>query len=109
MPRNTLGYPEMPTQHDSKHEELDYFPKAEQGPAPMPAKLHRTTFEYLKPSDEQVKVMSLLRTAARQYSDMLEEFLPNGPDKTFILRQHRQNAMWVNVAVTRFADGAPRP
>lgn len=39
---------------------------------------------------------------------LLDAELPDGPDKTFILRAHRSNAMWVNVAVTRQADGTPR-
>jgi len=106
MPTNKFGYPPMP--FDANPKTPDFTPPPTTGPVGS-TKLHRTTFEYLKPSDEQVKVMGLLRTAARQYSDMLEEFLPPGPDKTFILRQHRQNAMWVNVAVTRHADGSPRP
>jgi len=103
----------MPKQHDSKHEELDFIPPRAAvtglNPNRGPARLHHSTFEYLRPSEEQMKVMSLLRTAARQYSDLLEEFLPDGPDKTFILRAHRANAMWANVAVTRQADGTPRP
>jgi len=45
--------------------------------------LHSSTYEYLKP-------------------------LPDGPDKTFIIRAHRANAMWSNVAITRQADGSPR-
>lgn len=40
--------------------------------------------------------------------DILEAELPDGPDKTFIIRQHRQTAMWANVSITRQADGAPR-
>lgn len=70
--------------------------------------LDPTTFEYLKPNDEQITVMYLLRKAAKTYSDVLDACLPDGPDKTFVLRAHRSNAMWVNVAVTRHADGAPR-
>ena len=37
-----------------------------------------------------------------------ETFLPDGPDKTFALRNHRTTAMWANIAVTREADGSPR-
>lgn len=70
--------------------------------------LHTSTFEYLKPTDEQVETMSKLRTAAKLYADTLDELLPASADKTFILRAHRANAMWVNVAVTRDADGTPR-
>lgn len=70
--------------------------------------LHESTFGYLKPTDEQMETMSRLRAAAKPYSDILEAELPDGPDKTFVLRAHRANAMWVNVAVTREADGSPR-
>jgi hypothetical protein len=121
----------MPTQHDSKHEELDYTPAAvpprarvtglnPNTPAPTQesypdnfvarnARMHPTTFEYLKPSDEQLRIMNVLRFAAKVYSEAIENFVPDGPDKTFVLRNHRANAMWVNVAVTRLADGTPRP
>jgi hypothetical protein len=70
--------------------------------------LHESTYGYLKPTEEQLEKMARLRAAAKEYSDKLEAELPDGPDKTFILRQHRQNAMWVNVAVTRHPDGTPR-
>ena len=70
--------------------------------------LHPSTFDYLKPTDKQMNDMSQLRSAAARYSDLLEAILPDGPDKTFILRAHRANAMWANVAITRHADGSPR-
>lgn len=70
--------------------------------------LHESTFGYLMPTDEQKQKMERLRKAAKDYADILDQELPPGPDKTYILRAHRQNAMWVNVSVTREADGAPR-
>jgi hypothetical protein len=70
--------------------------------------LHPSTFEYLKPTDKQLHDMGRMRQAAANYARLLEEVLPNGPDKTFILRAHRANAMWANVSITRDADGAPR-
>lgn len=70
--------------------------------------LHASTFGYLKPTDKQLDTMNTLREAARTYANILDAMLPDGPDKTFILRAHRANAMWVNVAVTRQADGTPR-
>lgn len=73
---------------------------------PMP--LHPSTFGYLKPTDDQMQAMSLAREASKEYADTLDALLPDGPDKTFILRAHRANAMWVNVCLTREADGAPR-
>lgn len=69
--------------------------------------LHPTTFEYLKPTDEQIAQMAIVRAAAN-YAAVLDANLPDGPDKTFVLRAHRSNAMWANVAITRHADGAPR-
>lgn len=70
--------------------------------------LHPSTFEYLQPTERQIKVMRDLRVAAKQYCDLLEDLLPDSPDKTFIIRAHRANAMWANVAITRLPDGTPR-
>jgi len=70
--------------------------------------LHESTFEYLKPTDDQTKDMQAVRAAAKKYAEVLETHLPEGPDKTFILRAHRSNAMWANVAITRQPDGTPR-
>jgi len=70
--------------------------------------LHESTFEYLKPTDEQLAVMSELRTVTAEYADVLNNNLPEGPDKTYILRRVRETAMWINVCLTREADGSPR-
>jgi hypothetical protein len=70
--------------------------------------LHPSTFEFLKPSDEQIAQMAEVRKAAAEYAAILDRALPEGPDKTFILRTHRSNAMWANVAITRQPDGTPR-
>lgn len=70
--------------------------------------MHKSTFEFLKPTDEQIDAMNMLRQAAKEYAEALEQWMPDGPDKTFALRNHRTTAMWANIAVTRQADGAPR-
>ena len=70
--------------------------------------MHSSTFDYLKPTDEQMAKMNRVRQAAKVYAEVLDAELLDGPDKTFVLRAHRSNAMWVNVAVTRHADGSPR-
>lgn len=70
--------------------------------------MHSSTFEYLKPTDEQIEQMAKVRAAAKLYCDALEAWIPDGPDKTFIIRAHRSNAMWANVAITREADGTPK-
>ena len=70
--------------------------------------MHPSTYEYLKPTDEQTEQMAKVRQAARIYSEILEKELPDGPDKTYIIRTHRSNVMWCNVAITRFSDGTPR-
>lgn len=70
--------------------------------------LHPTTFEFLKPTDEQISRMAIVRAHAADFARILDANLPDGPDKTFVLRAHRSNAMWANVAITRQADGAPR-
>ncbi len=70
--------------------------------------MHPSTYEYLKPTDAQIEAMKLVREAAKVYSEVLEKVLPEGPDKTFIIRNHRSNAMWCNVCITRLPDGTPR-
>lgn len=70
--------------------------------------MHPSTFEYLKPTEDQIEKMNKVRQAAKEYCDILEACLPDGPDKTFIIRNHRSNAMWVNVCITRLPDGTPR-
>lgn len=70
--------------------------------------MHPSTYEYLKPTDEQLAQMAQVRAAAKAYGEVLEQMLPEGSDKTFVIRAHRSNAMWANVAITRQPDGTPR-
>lgn len=70
--------------------------------------LHPSTFAYLKPSDEQVERMARVRGATACYALIIETELPDGPDKTVIMRQIRDVGMWANVSVTRHPDGTPR-
>lgn len=65
-------------------------------------------FDYLKPKDEQLAIMERVRAAAKAFNDVLAKELPEGPDKTFAIRNHRTTAMWANVAITRLPDGTPR-
>lgn len=52
--------------------------------------------------------MDKARSHAHYYAKYLDSVLPEGSDKTFILRCVRETAMWVNVALTRLPDGTPR-
>lgn len=70
--------------------------------------LHKSTFEYLKPTDEQVNTMGAVREAFRVFAETIEPWLPDGPDKTYLMRQLRDCAMWANIAITRHPDGSPR-
>ena len=69
---------------------------------------HPSTFEYLAPTEMQKGHMASARTAADTYAKSLEALVPDGPDKTYLLRRLREVAMWVNVAITRNPDGSPR-
>ena len=70
--------------------------------------MHESTYQYLTPTADQIECMAKVRSAAKAYGDALDALLPDGPDKTFIVRAHRSNAMWANVAITRLPDGTPR-
>jgi hypothetical protein len=70
--------------------------------------LDASTFDYLAPSQSQVDVMTELRQKTGQYGRELERLLPEGADKTHVLRLLRTLAMWANVAITRRDNGQPR-
>jgi hypothetical protein len=70
--------------------------------------LHSSTFEYLKPTDHQMEVMAEVRKEFANLALSIDELLPAGPDKTYLLRQLRTCAMWANVCITRGPDGSPR-
>ena len=69
---------------------------------------HASVYDYLKPTDEQLERMNRVREASKAFAQVLEAELPDGPDKTFTIRNHRTTAMWANVAITRHPDGTPR-
>jgi hypothetical protein len=70
--------------------------------------MHGTTFDYYSPTIKQNEQMMKLRAAAKTYAEVIDEILPNGDDKIFVLRLLRTAAMWANVATTRTDDGPPR-
>lgn len=74
----------------------------------MTLDLHKSTFEYLKPTEEQLGSMEFVRREFASLSDTLSNVLPPGPDKTYLLRKLRECAMWANVTITRNPDGTPR-
>lgn len=70
--------------------------------------MHTSTFGYLKPTNEQMALMGEARAAALYYFQVLHKVVPDGPDKTYLIRRLREVAMWANVAITRDLDGTPR-
>ena len=70
--------------------------------------LHKNTFEYLMPTDQQKADMHACRAACGQFMAVLDQRVPEGPDKTYLMRKLREVSMWANIAITRHADGAPR-
>ena len=69
---------------------------------------HASTFEYLKPTDAQIETMAKARGEAASFAKAIDELVPDGPDKTYLLRKFREVAMWINIAITRQPDGSPR-
>lgn len=70
--------------------------------------MHPSTFEYLKPTEGQIETMAKARSAVAACAKAMEELIPDGPDKTYLLRKLREVGMWANVAITRLPDGTPR-
>lgn len=70
--------------------------------------LHASTFDYLNPTEDQKSKMVAARSAAKVYAEVLQHVVPDGPDKTYVLRKLREVAAWANIAITRNPDGSPR-
>lgn len=70
--------------------------------------LHDDAFNYLKPTDGQTQDMQEVRALFADFAHKLDDILPDGPDKTYIMRTLRTVGMWCNVTITRRPDGAPR-
>lgn len=71
--------------------------------------MHPATFEYQKPTDYQIDLMSKARAEFSNLAHAMNILLPTGPDREHVLRLIRDASMWANVAITREADGSPRP
>lgn len=70
--------------------------------------LHHSTFEFLNPTDEQKRDMGQVRAEFARFVGEIDLLIPDGPDKTYLMRQLRDCAMWANIAITRQPDGSPR-
>lgn len=70
--------------------------------------MHDSTFEYLKPTEEQAADMGIVRDHFKNFLLEISPIIPDGPDKTYLIRKLRECAMWANVAITRQPDGSPR-
>jgi hypothetical protein len=70
--------------------------------------MHLDTFEHLKPTDTQLARMATVRQEVQNFAATLEALIPDGADKTYLLRKLREVAMWANIAITRWEDGRPR-
>lgn len=58
-----------------------------------------TTFDYHKPSDEQVHRISQVRLAAKLMVRCLWEHCPNGPDRTAAIRKIHEAMMTANKSI----------
>jgi hypothetical protein len=70
--------------------------------------MHPTTFEYLKPTDEQIDTLTILRANFKRTADLIESVIPEGRYRRLAITALEEAAMWANKGVTRDSDGTPR-
>ena len=70
--------------------------------------LHSAAFEYVKPTDAQQLAMQKVREATKDYCQLLDRVVPDGPDKTYLMRRLFEVMMWANRSIMHRPDGAPR-
>jgi alkylation response protein AidB-like acyl-CoA dehydrogenase len=59
-------------------------------------------------TEYEIERMWVCGEADIDYADTIEHHVPEGQDKTYLLRKLREVAMWANVCITREPDGTPR-
>jgi hypothetical protein len=70
--------------------------------------MQAAAFEYVEPTEEQHQRMATVRKGAADYAQIILSNVPDGPDRTYMIRKLREVAMWANVAITRNPDGSKR-
>jgi len=70
--------------------------------------MHPSTFDYAKPTEDQIASMAVVRIAAAEFAAVILANVPGGADQTYAMRHFRETVMWCNVAITREQDGSPR-
>lgn len=71
--------------------------------------MHPTTFDYLKPTPQQLHTMEGVRGAYKALFDLVEQAVPPGRYKALAISALEESAMWANKGITRDSDGTPRP
>jgi hypothetical protein len=52
--------------------------------------MHSSTFEHLTPTDDQIEAMAKVRTAFAECAGHILVHVPEGPDRTYLLRKLRE-------------------
>jgi hypothetical protein len=71
-------------------------------------KMHSSTFQYLKPSPQQIAEMSAVRVGFEAIYATIDAFVPEGRYKAMAISKLEEAAMFANKGVTRDSDGTPR-
>jgi len=64
-------------------------------------------FRYHPPTPEQLVAYNAIRDAAKVYAEVVNQYVPDGADKTAAMRTIRNSVMQANLAVACYV-GAPR-
>lgn len=70
--------------------------------------MHSTTFDYLKPSESQLKQMERVRAAYGVLAGAILADVPEGRYRALAITALEESAMWANKGITRDSNGAPR-
>lgn len=65
-------------------------------------------FQYLKPTSAQQQDMDIIGQAAKDFVDAVHATVPEGPDRTYVIRKFRECVMWANTSIVKMPDGSPR-
>jgi hypothetical protein len=70
--------------------------------------LHPLMFQPVIPTEDQSARLETMRTAFMGLMKIIDDNVPDGPDRTYIVRQIRGASMWCSYSIMRNPDGSPR-
>lgn len=63
--------------------------------------MNDNTFDYQKPTEASLEILTIIRAAAKEYAKILIKTLPESREKSIAITKIEETAMWANKSVVQ--------